>query len=133
MADEFRSFGPCCIKIADMMKYGREIVGRWPRFYRDDLGKDIKSQMREMLRLATKARLKYYNKTTLQELDTEKEILKVFLREANDTTITTKKGETRKLLSDHSYGVWSEKVIEIGKLIGGWMEAVKNNSSTTRK
>ena len=78
-----------------------------------------------MLRLATKARLKYYSKTTLTELDTEKEILKVYLREANETTFRDKRGEMRKLLSNHTYGVWSEKVVEIGKLIGGWIQAVK--------
>lgn len=133
MAVDFSNIGPTCIKIADMMKYGREIVDRWPRFYRDDLGADVKHQMREMLRLATKARLKYYNKTTLQELDTEKEILKVYLREANDTTIKTRSGETRKLLSDHSYGVWSEKIAEIGKLIGGWMQAINEKSNSARR
>ena len=64
-------------------------------------------------------------KTTLTELDTEKEILKVYLREANETTFRDKRGEMRKLLSNHTYGVWSEKVVEIGKLIGGWIQAVK--------
>lgn len=72
MATDFSNIGPTCQKIADMMQFGREIVDKWPRFYRDDLGLDIKREMREMLRLATKARLKYYNKTTLQELDTKK-------------------------------------------------------------
>ena len=79
-----------------------------------------------MLRLATKARLKYYNKTTLQELDTEKEILKIYLREANATKFRDKRGEQRKLLSDHTYGVWSEKVVEIGRLVGGWISSIKN-------
>ena len=105
MAGNFSNVGPTCQKIADMMKYGREIVDKWPRFYRDDLGVDIKREMREMLRLATKARLKYYSKTTLTELDTEKEILKVYLREANETTFRDKRGEMRKLLSNHTYGV----------------------------
>ena len=80
-----------------------------------------------MLRLATKARLKHYNKTTLAELDTEKELLKVLLREANGTEFRDKRGEKRKLLSDHSYGVWAEMVVEIGKLIGGWMNAIEEN------
>ena len=60
---------------SDCSPDGRETIARWPKFYREDLGADIKKTMREMLRLATKARLKYYSKTTLQELDTEKEIL----------------------------------------------------------
>lgn len=127
MAVNFSNIGPTCQKIADMMKFGREIIDKWPRFYRDDLGVDIKREMREMLRLATKARLKYYSKTTLTELDTEKEILKVYLREANETVFRDKRGEMRKLLSNHTYGVWSEKVVEIGKLIGGWIQAVKSD------
>lgn len=126
MATDFSNIGPTCQKIADMMQFGREIVDKWPRFYRDDLGLDIKREMREMLRLATKARLKYYNKTTLQELDTEKEILKIYLREANATKFRDKRGEQRKLLSDHTYGVWSEKVVEIGRLVGGWISSIKN-------
>lgn len=128
MAVDFSNIGPTCQKIADMQKHGREMIARWPRFYRDDLGVDIKKEMREMLRLATKARLKHYNKTTLAELDTEKELLKVLLREANETEFRDKRGEKRKLLSDHSYGVWVEMVVEIGRLIGGWMNAIEESS-----
>lgn len=127
------NIGPTCQKIADMMKYGREIVDRWPRFYRDDLGVDIKREMREMLKLATKARLKYYSKTTLTELDTSKEILKMYLREAHETLFNDRKGEKRALLSLHTYGVWSEKVVEIGKLIGGWMQTVSKEKSNTAR
>lgn len=128
MSVDFSNIGPTCQKIADMQKYGREIISRWPRFYRDDLGVDIKKTMREMLRLATKARLKYYGKTTLRDLDTEKELLKVLLREANETEFNDKRGERRKLLSDHSYGVWSAMVVEIGKLIGGWIAAIEESN-----
>lgn len=70
----------------------------------------------------------YYNKTTLQELDTEKEILKVFVRQANATEFCDKKGEKRKLLSDHTYGVWAEKLTEIGKLIGGWIQGINKKN-----
>ena len=129
----FQNEGPTCLKIGDMMRYGRETIARWPKFYREDLGADIKKTMREMLRLATKARLKYYSKTTLQELDTEKEILKMLLREANATEITVKGGGKRTLLADHSYGVWSGQVVEIGRLIGGWMQAAGGKGEAGRK
>lgn len=133
MAVDFSNIGPTCQKIADMQKHGREMIAKWPRFYRDDLGVDIKKEMREMLRLATKARMKHYNKTTLAELDTEKELLKVLLREANGTEFRDKHGEKRKLLSDHSYGVWAEMVTEIGRLIGGWMNAVEESNKNGNK
>ena len=60
----------------------------------------------------------------MQELDTEKEILKTLIRLANGTEYGDKNGGRRKLLSDHSYGVWSEKMVEIGRLIGGWITSV---------
>lgn len=134
MKVDYAHIGPTCVKIGDMEKYGREVIGRWPKFYRDDLGADIKAQMRKMLTLATRARLKYYNKTTLTDLDIEKEVLKVLLREANETLFTARNGEKRQLLSDHSYGVWAEQVTEIGKLIGGWINAIQSgNGKSARK
>lgn len=128
MAVDFGYIGPTCQKIEDMIAFASPIIGRWPPFYRYTLGEDVYRQMIQLLRLATKARLKYYNKTTLQELDTEKEILKVFVRQANATEFCDKKGEKRKLLSDHTYGVWAEKLTEIGKLIGGWIQGINKKN-----
>lgn len=128
MAADFSDIGPTCQKIEDMMGFARPIIGRWPPFYRYTLGEDIYEEMILLLRLATKARLKYYNKTTLQELDTEKEILKALVWQANKTEFTDKSGNKRKLLSDHSYGVWAEKLVEIGRLIGGWLQSIKEKS-----
>ncbi len=128
MAADYSDVGPTCQKIEDMIGFARPMIGRWPPFYRYTLGEDIYREMIDLLRLATKARLKYYNKTTLQELDTEKEILKALVRQANKTEFTDKNRNKRKLLSDHSYGVWAEKLVEIGKLIGGWLQSIKDKS-----
>ncbi len=125
MAD-YSDIGPTCQKIEDMIGFARPMIGRWPPFYRYTLGEDIYREMILLLRLATKARLKFCNKTTLQELDTEKEIVKVLVRQANQTEFTDKSGNKRKLLSDHSYGVWAEKLVEIGRLIGGWLQSIKD-------
>lgn len=128
MAGDFSDLGPTCQKIEDMIDFARPIIQRWPPFYRYTLGEDIYRQMISLLRLATKARLKHYSKTTLQELDTEKEILKVFIRQANRAAYTDKSGKERKVLSDHTYGVWAEKLVEIGKLIGGWIQSINERS-----
>ena len=127
--------GPCCQKIEDMILYARPIIGRWPPFHRYTLGEDIMREMYTMLRLATKARLRYMNKSTLQDLDTSKEVLSIFVKQANSTTFTDRNGNNRRLLTDHSYGVWSDKIREIGALIGGWINSVngrKNNTPGTR-
>lgn len=125
MENNFSDIGPTCLKIEDMIDFARPIIQRWPPFYRYTLGEEIYRQMITLLRLATKARLKHYGKATLQELDTEKEILKVFIRQANRAEYTDKSGKQRKVLSDHTYGVWSEKMVEIGRLIGGWIQSIR--------
>ena len=121
--------GPCCQKIEDMIDYARPMLQRWPPFFRYTLGEEIMNEMLLMLRLATKARLRYMNKSTLQDLDTSKEVLKAFVRSANRTVFTDRNGEERRLLSNHSFDVWSGYIEEIGKLIGGWINAVSGRTN----
>lgn len=116
--------GPCCQKIDDMIQYARPMIERWPPFHKYTLGEDIMREMYTMLRLATKARLRYMNKSTLADLDTSKEFLSVLVKQANNVVFTDRKGEKRRLLTDHSYGEWSGQIKEIGSLIGGWMQSV---------
>ena len=121
--------GPCCQKIDDMIQYTRPIVERWPSFHKRSLGVDIMQEMYTMLRLATKARLRYMNKSTLADLDTSKAVLDIFIQQANKIIFTDKSGKTRRLLTDQSYGEWSKKIDEIGALIGGWMNSVSGRKS----
>ena len=122
--------GPCCQKISDMMKYARPIINKWPPLYKYTIGEEIMREMLNMLRLSTKARLKYMNKSTLGELDTSKEVCKAFIHQANETEFADKTGNTRRLLSDRSFGVWSEQLNEIGRLIGGWISSVNGRKSS---
>ncbi len=121
--------GPCCQKIDDMIQYARPIVERWPSFHKRSLGVDIMQEMYTMLRLATKARLRYMNKSTLADLDTSKAVLDIFIQQANKIIFTDRSGKTRRLLTDQSYGEWSKKIDEIGALIGGWMNSVSGRKS----
>ena len=125
--------GPCCQKIDDMIQYARPMIARWPAFHKYTLGEDIMQEMYTMLRLATKARLRYMNKSTLTDLDTSKAILDVFIQQANKVIFTTRDGRERRLLTDQSYGVWSEKIAEIGALIGGWINSVSGRKSNDNK
>lgn len=125
--------GPCCQKISDMLCYARPIIERWPAFHKYTLGETILNEMYTMLRLSTKARLRYMNKSTLQDLDTSKAVLDVFVQEANRTVFTDRGGNQRRLLNDHSFGVWEDMIAETGRLIGGWMQAVGGRKSSDRK
>ena len=125
--------GPCCKKIDDMIQYARPMIARWPAFHKYTLGEDIMLEMYTMLRLATKARLRYMNRSTLADLDTSKAVLDVFVRQANSVIFTDRNGRERRLLTDQSFGVWSAKIAEIGALIGGWMNRVSDRKSSDNK
>ena len=34
-------------------------------------------------------------------------------------------------ISLHTYGVWAEKLVEIGKMIGGWLKAVNGQKTSS--
>ena len=62
METDYNNPGPTCQKIEDLIRWVRPIVRRWPRAERETLGADVMNQLHTMYRLATKARLHYYNK-----------------------------------------------------------------------
>lgn len=124
--------GPCAQKISDMRQYGRSILDKWPRYFKETLGKDIENEMLMMLRLATKGRLHYMNQSTLKDLDVSKAMLDAFLREANATMFTDRKGEKRRLLTNQSFGVWTGYTSEIGKLIGAWIKSTADRKDHRR-
>lgn len=109
-----------------MLKYAQPVIGKWPPFYRYTLGEEIMNEMLLMLRLATKARLKYMNKSTLSDLDVSKAVLEAFVRQANEIEFTDRSGKKRRLITDSNFGEWSSRITEIGKLIGGWIQSVKS-------
>jgi hypothetical protein len=119
--------GPCCQKIEDMILYSNDVIGKWPAYYKRTIGTVIYNEMLLMLRLVTKARTRHMNKSTLADLDTSKGTLEALLRVANRTVFTDKSGKQRRLLRDQNFGVWSDKLDEIGRLIGGWLNSAKRS------
>lgn len=79
--------------------------------------------MLTMYRLAIIIEKKYYKKTTLQELDVELDVLRHFVRLAQDKDYYGP--NTAPPLSFKKYTVWSTKLDEIGRIIGGYMKTVK--------
>lgn len=128
-------------RIADMYKYGKKIVDKFPG--RDkELASEIRQSMLTMFRLVVKIEKKYYKKSTLQELDEELEVLRHLVRIAADKDYydqevpkKDKNGnkvydEQGKLvtvsvsppLSLHKKHVWNSQYLdEIGRLIGGYL------------
>lgn len=102
------------VKITDMMSYAYGAIAQFPKSEKYSLGTDIKRVMDEMLELTIEAQKKYYKKTTLQDLDCAIAKLKEYIRLAMKL----------KFLPFKKYEVWSAMVVEIGKMLGGWLKTV---------
>ena len=83
-------------KTFDMMNYAYPALAQYPKGEKFALVVDIKRCMDVMLERIIEANKKYYKKTTLQELDVEVE----------------------------KYEQWSGLVVEIGRMVGGWIKSV---------
>lgn len=102
-------------KIEDMMLYAYPVLNAYPKYERFVLAADIKRCMDQVMERTIEANKKYYKKTTLQELDVEIDKLRKYVRLSYRL----------KYIDFKKYKQWSEKVNEIGRMLGGWMASVK--------
>ena len=89
-------------------------LAQYPKSEKFALCTDIKHCMDIMLERTIEAQKKYYKKTTLQELDVEIMKLRAYLRLSHELGFLPMK----------KYEVWSGMVVEIGKMLGGWLKTV---------
>lgn len=106
-------------KVFDMIQYAYPALAQYPKAEKFSLVTDIKHILDEMLELTIEAQKKYYKKTTLQELDVTIAKLKAYLRLSF----------ILKFLPPKKYEVWSSMVVEIGKMLGGWLKTVNQKST----
>lgn len=110
-------------KIYDMMLYAYGVLQQYPKSEKFALVTDIKRCMDTLLERCIEAKKKYYKKTTLQDMDVELAKLKTYIRLSMEL----------KYLSMHKYQVWSEMLVEIGKMLGGWLKTVGSHNSDHRE
>lgn len=107
-------------KIFDMMEYGYKALAQYPKSEKFALVTDIKHSMDILLERCIEAQKKYYKKTTLQDMDVEIMKLRAYIR------LSFQLG----FLPPKKYEIWSELVVEIGKMLGGWLKSVNNQKTT---
>lgn len=101
-------------KTFDMINYAYPALAQYPKGEKFALVADIKRRMDVMLERIIEANKKYYKKTTLQELDVEVEKLKAYVRLSYNLGF----------LPPKKYEQWSGLVVEIGRMVGGWIKSV---------
>ena len=108
-------------KIFDMIGYAYPALAQYPKSEKFGLVTDVKRLLDEMLELTIEAQKKYYKKTTLQDLDVCVAKLKAYLRLSFNL----------RFLPAKKYEVWSGMVVEIGKMLGGWLKTVNQKPAST--
>lgn len=98
-------------KVHDMMDYGLDAVVQYPKVVKFTIGNHMIELMNSIADKTIEVKKKYTKKTTLQNLDIEIDKLRFFIRLS----------EKKKYLSPGRYDVWSEKVDEIGRIVGGML------------
>lgn len=102
-------------KTYDFIQYGYVCLRQFPKSEKFTLAAEIKRTMIALLRLIVTANKRYYKKTTLQDLDVELDLLRMYIRLGKDLGfLDLKKYEKLALMLN-----------EIGRLVGGWMKSAK--------
>ena len=109
-------------KIYNMILYGSPALLQFPRAEKFVLATQIRESMYRMFQLAVIIEKKYYKKTTLQELDVELDVLRHLVRLAADKKLYPNQAPC---LPFKKYEHWAKLLDEIGKMIGGYIKAVK--------
>lgn len=104
-------------KHEDMMKYGYVCLRQFPKSERHTLSAEIRLTMYEIDKLIIRSQKRYFKKTTLQDLDIEVAHLKTKIRLAKELGF----------LPFNKYENWEKMVIEIGKMVGGWIKKMSGS------
>lgn len=117
-------------KVEEMLDLAYDIIPHWPALFRYSQGERIFQLLFEMESLCIAAHLKYFKKTTLQDLDITNHQMRMAVRRARRKSYTDRSGRKKTLLHPGGYEVWMKQSVETGNLIGSWIKSVKNTKKT---
>ena len=106
-------------KVHDLMIYSYPILDTFPKNVRFSFAQRIRDCMNTLLELTIEEQKRYIKKTTIQNMDIENEKLKRYVEIAFEL----------RYIDKHRYAVWSTKLVEIGKMIGGLLKSVNSKPS----
>ncbi len=106
-------------KIKDMVLYAEDVcLPQFPREHRYTTAAYIRQNMDELERLCIAAWKKIYKKTTLQDMDITLQQLKNRVERCY----------MMHILPPKKYEQWSERLNEIGRMIGGMIKAANDKA-----
>ena len=105
-------------KTKELMQYLYTSWVKYPKSEKPGFVADYKKILLEFLKYIITAQKKYYKKTTLQDADIQLELLRLF----NDLSYDL------KFIDEKRYLLISDRLCEIGRLLGGWIKSQKEKS-----
>ena len=109
-------------KIYEMIRYGNPALLHFPKSERYELASRIRARMYGLLEYAVIVEKKYYKKTTLQDMDVELDVLRHLVRLSADRKLYP---ASAPCLPMKKYEHWAKLLDEIGRMLGGYIKAVK--------
>ena len=106
-------------KIINLIFYSKNLLKKYPKSEHFDLCVDIKQSLYYMERqiiFAWKESDNIKKKAFLKNADVELYVLKTNVRISF----------LNKYISEKNFMVWSEKITEIGRIVGGWIKKCQN-------
>lgn len=96
-----------------MTKYGYSCLRLFPKSEKHTLAAEMKTCMLRFMRGIITANKRYHKKTTLQDVDIELQVLRMYLRLSVD----------QQFLPFRKYENWIKMLDEIGRMLGGWIKS----------
>jgi hypothetical protein len=88
-------------------------VSKFPRDHRHSLGRQIEDLLHAVLRNLIRAKFSRERRAILEQVNIDLELLRFELRFAKD----------QRCLAIRNYGILTERLIEIGRQVGGWLKS----------
>lgn len=119
-------------KYMEFVKLLNIYLNHFPRHEKYALSNRIRNTAYEVYDLITEAQKRYFKKTTLTDLDIIHEKMRMQLALANELgyfnyTAGKEAKESREELAQHRYLAISVMVDELGRMIGGWIQKIKED------
>lgn len=111
-----RPFEAMLTKLEELDDYTHIALRQYPKAERHLLTADTRMCVEKILRLTLTAWKRYHKKTTLHDLDIEIEVLRHLIRKA----------VRMKYVTPQRYAIWASHVNELGRMLGGWLRAVRD-------
>jgi len=106
------------LKVEEMITWAYAPLRNFPKAEKHVLSAEIRQSMFRLLRLVIIVNRRYHKKTTMQDLDSELDLLRSLVRLSRELGY----------LPFRQYEIWARHLAEVGRMVGGWLSWARAHS-----